>query len=182
MLRVERGRYRGCLSMPLSAAARPFSNLKINVSCEALLPGRRPAMRLLVRIVRKTLRGPEAEPRVAGAISEPILVTTNRAKGRGDGVNTRDPVSRLPGIGTETARKLASFDEWKAQMSNPAASGVNDAIAKTGRIVTVRAAAAAACPCSDAAAGPLLVRHWGAVGPAANHFARRCLHFAVRRA
>lgn len=139
----EGQQYRGALSAPLHTAAAPFVNLKVRVSCEALMPGKRPGMRFLVRIVNAQTLAPD--PRVGGALSEAIVVTTNRAKGRGEGSALLQvkPVQKLPGVGTETARKLAQFDEWKHLLHSSAVGetgrSITSAIMQTSPIRTVRA-------------------------------------------
>ena len=79
----EPSTYRGALHARLQAPSAPFVNLKVRVSCEALMPGKRPGIRFLVRVLSPQTF--QADPRVAGALSEVIVVTTNRAKGRGEG-------------------------------------------------------------------------------------------------
>jgi hypothetical protein len=95
-----------------SAASYTFKNLKLRHSCEALMPGKKPTVRLMFYLADP--RGSPAfseVPHVSGVISEEFLVTTCRAKGRGDGgsllYNTK--VSYLPGVGQETERKLANL-------------------------------------------------------------------------
>jgi hypothetical protein len=134
--------YRGALSARLQAATVPCVNLKVRFSCEALMPGKRPGIRFLVRLIHpQTFR---TDARVAGVLSEAIVVTTNRAKGRGEGTALLQVrvVQKLPGVGTETARKLAQFDDWKHLLHTSAlgdlASRITSAIMSTSAITTVR--------------------------------------------
>lgn len=133
--------YRGAITMPMQVATRPFSQLKVRISSEALMPGKRPGMRFLVRLVHP--RTYMADPRVSGVLSEVIVVTTNRAKGRGEGTALLQVkgVQKLPGVGTETARKLLQFEEWKALLnttgSGQVAERITLAIMKTRSITTV---------------------------------------------
>jgi hypothetical protein len=94
------------------AASYSFKNLKLRHSCEALMPGKKPTVRLMF-ILADPRGGFSEVPVVSGVISEEFLVTTCRAKGRGDGgallYNTK--VSFLPGVGQETERKLANLSD-----------------------------------------------------------------------
>jgi hypothetical protein len=77
------------------------------------MPGKRPGVRLLARVVSPLNFQPD--PLVMGFLSEPFVITTNRAKGRGEGTLVQTaPVQRLPGVGTETARKLKDFPQLRA--------------------------------------------------------------------
>jgi hypothetical protein len=133
--------YRAALSAPLQASIAPFVNLKVRVSCEALMPGKRPGIRFLVRVIHPGSY--RADTRVAGILSEVIIVTTNRAKGRGEGAALLQikGVQKLPGVGTETARKLAQFDDWKHLLHpsglGEAANRVTNAVTGTHAITTV---------------------------------------------
>ena len=95
-----------------SSASYTFKNLKLRHSCEALMPGKKPTVRLMFVLADPRGNPAFAEvPQVTGVVSEEFLVTTCRAKGRGDGgallYNTK--VSFLPGVGQETERKLANL-------------------------------------------------------------------------
>lgn len=111
--------YNGALASRFQSARTLLSGLRSTKSCEALMPGKRPGMRLLARIVNPLTFQPEHK--IAGFLSEPFVITTNRAKGRGEGTLLRTaPVQRLPGVGTETARKLRDFAALKSLLPTQA--------------------------------------------------------------
>lgn len=133
--------YHGALITRFQSVRTPLSGLRSTKSCEALMPGKRPGMRLLARIVSPLTLQPEHK--IAGFLSEPFVITTNRAKGRGEGTLLRTaPVQRLPGVGTETARKLRDFSSLRSLLPTQAPSPETAELeARVGDSVeTVRAA------------------------------------------
>jgi hypothetical protein len=97
-----------------TSASYTFKNLKLRHSCEALMPGKKPTVRLMFVMADPRGAPPYSQcPDVVGVISEEFLVTTCRAKGRGDGgaLLYSTKVGFLPGVGQETERKLANLAE-----------------------------------------------------------------------
>jgi hypothetical protein len=133
--------YRGAITMRFQGNATFLSVLRSGKSCEALMPGKRPGMRLLARVINPLTYEPEHK--IAGFLSEPFVVTTNRAKGRAHGTLVRtEPVQRLPGVGTETARKLLDFGQLRnslrAALSAASILSRGPALMQTVTVETVR--------------------------------------------
>jgi hypothetical protein len=101
--------YVGAPVAELTSCSFEIRNLKVRASSESLMPGKRPAMRLLFRVVDPD-RGYAPLHGVSGIVSSPFVVTTTRAKGGGEGnlLHTAH-VSKLPRVGPETTKKLAEL-------------------------------------------------------------------------
>eukprot|EP00887_Chlorella_sp_A99_P000045 scaffold16.g45.t1 len=78
---------------------------KVTDSSEALLQGRAPPFRLLVRAVR---RGGASIPNISHALSEPFVVATARVKGAAklEIPHVDDHVSKIECVGVQTQKKL----------------------------------------------------------------------------
>ena len=85
------------------------------------MPGKRPGIRILARVVSPINFQPNHT--VGAFLSESFVVTTNRAKGRGEGTLVQTAhVNRLPGVGTETARKLKDFPSLRTLLHSAVAT------------------------------------------------------------
>lgn len=143
--------YRTALTQHFRSARTPLTGLRSAKSCEALMPGKRPGVRLLARVVCPLNFQPD--PLVMGFLSEPFVITTNRAKGRGEGTLVQTaPVQRLPGVGTETARKLKDFPQLRALLHSAKPSGLAEgAVAGLMDLDTVETVVLDSCslPCDE---------------------------------
>ncbi|GIL45703.1 hypothetical protein Vafri_2882 [Volvox africanus] len=86
----------------------PLNDLHVTDSSEAILSGRKPPFRLLVRALL-----PQNGPRlnIRHAVSEGFVVATRRTRtaGKADIPSVDDPVSKLEHMGKETVKKLADL-------------------------------------------------------------------------
>ncbi|KDD74522.1 hypothetical protein H632_c1256p0, partial [Helicosporidium sp. ATCC 50920] len=91
--------------VPLILGQAMLPDLKVTDSSEALLMGRAPPFRLLVRL---THRSGERVHGVRHALSEPFVVATARVKGaaKAEIPHVDDHVSRIECVGVQTQRKL----------------------------------------------------------------------------
>eukprot|EP00887_Chlorella_sp_A99_P003348 scaffold26.g3348.t1 len=91
--------------VPMIHGQAILPDLKVTNSSEALLQGRAPPFRLLVRAVR---RGGASIPNISHALSEPFVVATARVKGAAklEIPHVEDHVSKIECVGVQTQKKL----------------------------------------------------------------------------
>ena len=94
--------------VPLAKGVVGLPDLYVSDSSEALLSGRKPPFRLLVRAVLGTSTASAAAVSVRAAVSEGFVVATRRTRtaGKVDIPNVDDYVGKLEHMGRETVKKL----------------------------------------------------------------------------
>ena len=98
----------GRVILHLTGGAAPLPDLHVTDSSEALLSGRKPPFRLLVRAVAGVGGAKGAPPPARHAVSEGFVVATRRTRtaGKVEIPNVDDHVSKLEHMGKETVKKL----------------------------------------------------------------------------
>ncbi|GAB4816111.1 hypothetical protein N2152v2_003157 [Parachlorella kessleri] len=104
--------------IPMIHGQAILPDLKITDSSEALLTGRAPPFRLVVRGVRRT---GEAIPGMVPALSEPFVVATARVKGAAklEIPHLEDHVSKIECVGVQTQKKLEDIRAAAAAANVP---------------------------------------------------------------
>jgi hypothetical protein len=105
----------GFIRVPLLNSRAVLPDLRVTDSSEAMLSGRKPPLRLMMRAVYKDTLLPV--PHIRHAISEGFVVATRRTRtaGKVDIPSVDDHVSKLEHMGRETVKKLSDVTEAAQQ-------------------------------------------------------------------
>jgi hypothetical protein len=135
----------GRVIVQLVRGSAALPDLHVTDSSEAMLSGRKPPFRLLVRAVRAGGAGggggappdPAAPPPARHAVSEGFVVATRRTRtaGKVEIPSVDDHVSKLEHMGKETVKKLADVAGSAAAAGTPIPAGLlpDNAIDRVGQ-------------------------------------------------